>query len=162
MKKRILGIFTAMVLCLMLLPTAALAATNVPYQDANGVSQTCSSATEVASDTTTWSGGWYVAQNTVEIGSRVTVSGAVHLILADGCTLTVNGGIQVASGNSLTIYGQPAEGTGSLTATGSSYNAGIGGNNGIGVTVSGTITINGGTVIAAACKHISRSRRYNF
>ena len=137
-----------MVLCLMLLPTAALAATNVPYLDANGFSQTCSSATEVASDTTTWSGGWYVAQNTVEIGSRVTVSGAVHLILADGCTLTVNGGIQVASGNSLTIYGQSAEGTGSLTATGSSYNAGIGGNNGTGVTVSGTITINGGTVNA--------------
>ena len=66
---------------------------------------------------------------------RVTVTGDVHLILTDGCTLTVNGGIQVEKGNSLTIYGQ-SEQTGtmgrliaSITEEDASiYHAVIGGN----------------------------------
>lgn len=49
-------------------------------------------------------GGWYIVRGTVEISSRVTVTGNVHLILANGCDLTVNGGINVGEGNSLTIY----------------------------------------------------------
>ena len=61
----------------------------------------------------------------VTIDSRVTVSGNVHLILADGCNLTVNGGIQVqdngteqtSNTNALTIYAQSAGNSmGSLTA----------------------------------------------
>lgn len=42
----------------------------------------------------------------MSIDSRVTVAGNVHLILADGCNLTLYGGIQVPAGSSLTIYGQ--------------------------------------------------------
>ena len=46
---------------------------------------------------------------TINVG-RVTVSGDVHLILADGCKLTAGTGIEVNSGNSLTIYAQSDSG----------------------------------------------------
>lgn len=152
--------------------TVALAAdpvTDVSYLDETGTSQTCASATEVTSSDTGWTTGWYVVQGTVEIGSRVTVSGDVHLILTDGCTLTVNGGIQVQDNstestpntNALTIYGQTqpvldADGNvtnnvGKLIATGAErdYNAVIGGNEGNDYGGSGgAITINGGYVEA--------------
>lgn len=154
--------------------TVALAAdpvTDVSYLDETGTSQTCASATEVTSSDTGWTTGWYVVQGTVEIGSRVTVSGDVHLILTDGCTLTVNGGIQVQDNstestpntNALTIYGQTqpvldADGNvtnnvGKLIATGAKrdYNAVIGGNGGNSYGGScGTIIINGGTVTATS------------
>lgn len=69
---------------------------------------------------------------------RVTITGDVHLILANGCTLTVNGGISVTKGNSLTIYAQSTgDGMGKLVAKSTDY-AGIG--------AGGNITINGGTV----------------
>lgn len=48
------------------------------------------------------SNGWYIVKSTRNVG-RVTVSGDVHLILADGCKLTAGTGIEVNSGNSLTI-----------------------------------------------------------
>ena len=154
--------------------TVALAAdpvTDVSYLDETGTSQTCDSATEVTSSDTGWTTGWYVVQGTVEIGSRVTVSGDVHLILTDGCTLTVNGGIQVQDNstestpntNALTIYGQTqpvldADGNvtnnvGKLIATGAKRdnNAVIGGNGGNSYGGScGTIIINGGTVTATS------------
>lgn len=73
----------------------------------------------------------------------------MHLILANDAKLTVNGGISVNAGNSLTIYAQPAENdktTGSLTVENvEEGNAGIGGD----VQQSGdTITINGGEITA--------------
>ncbi len=114
--------------------------------------------TEITSDNlpTTWSESWYVAEGEVTIGTedspqRVTVTGDVHLILADNCNLTVNGGIYVAQGNSLTIYAQTENGevnnvTGQLTAVAKSSNAGIGGNGG---EAGGAITIHGGKVAAA-------------
>ena len=137
MKKRIFSILLCCVMLVGLLPTVALAEGGVSYLDETGTSQTCASATEVTSSDTGWTTGWYVVQGTVEIGSRVTVSGDVHLILTDGCTLTVNGGIQVQdndnnpdtpSTNALTIYGQ-ANGTGKLTTRDVAINdAAIGGN----------------------------------
>ena len=169
MKKRILSILLCCVMLVGLLPTVALAESGVSYLDETGTSQTCASATEVTSSDTGWTTGWYVVQGTVEIGSRVTVSGDVHLILTDGCTLTVNGGIQVQDNstestpntNALTIYGQTqpvldADGNvtnnvGKLIATGAKrdYNAVIGGNKGNGYGGSGgAITINGGVVKA--------------
>lgn len=162
MKKRILSILLCCVMLVGLLPTVALAEGGVSYLDETGTSQTCDSATEVTSGDTGWTTGWYVVQGTVEIGSRVTVSGDVHLILTDGCTLTVNGGIQVQdndnnpdtpSTNALTIYGQ-ANGTGKLTTRYVAINdAAIGGNGvlneagGSGGS-GGAITINGGIVEA--------------
>ena len=48
-----------------------------------------------------WTEGWYVVSNTVTIDEPITVSGAVNLILADGCNLTAEKGIVVTTGNSL-------------------------------------------------------------
>ena len=145
-KKRLGAVLLSLALCLSLLPGTALAADDVPYIGANGESLTQSNVTEVTTDTTIWSNSWYVAQGEVEISSRITVTGDVHLILADGCTLTVNGGIRVGSSQSLTIYGQSeGENAGTLVANGSETNAGIGGGQNIPV---GTVTIYGGTVEA--------------
>ena len=166
MKKRIFSILLCCVMLAGLLPTVALAEGGVSYLDENGYEQTCTSATEVTSSDTGWGTSgtttWYVVQGTVIIGSRVTVSGDVHLILTDGCTLTVNGGIQVqddddditnGSANALTIYAQSTDEStmGELIAKGAEddYNAVIGGNEGNGYGGSGgAITINGGVVKA--------------
>ena len=120
--------------------------------------QTCDSATVVTESDRSWglddnAEHWYVVNGNVTIDRRVTVNGNVHLILADGCNLTVNGGINVSEGNSLTIYAQSAgEGMGKLITTGSVSVAGIGGIWFYGADsancTSGTITINGGMVKA--------------
>lgn len=117
---------------------------DVAYVDETGAIQTQDSVTEVTAEDTTWESGWYVAQGDVIIDHRVAVNGTVVLILADDCTLTVNGGINVSTGNSFTVYAQEA-GTGLLTATGGSKQAGIGGAEQRG---GGTITIHGGNITA--------------
>ena len=98
---------------------------------------------------------WYVVKDQFSIDERIAVKGDVHLILADGCNLNAEQGIQVQdedknmdndSPNKLTIYGQMA-GTGALTATGAENCAGIGSDYGSDV-AAGTITINSGTVTA--------------
>lgn len=99
--------------------------------------------TEVSSDTKAWTAGWYVVSGEITVAERITVTGDVHLVLTDNCTLTAQKGITVTGTDSLTIYGQ-AEGSGKLDATGENYCAGIGGNRGD----SGNITINGSTVTA--------------
>ena len=104
-----------------------LAENGVSYLDENGSKQTADNVTVVESGTTAWNDGWYVVNDTVTIGSRVTVSGEVHLILADNASLTANDGINVAEGNSFSVYAQSAgENMGALTATGGSLAAGIG------------------------------------
>ena len=119
----------------------------VEYLDANGEPRTAESVTAVTTGDTTWNVGWYVVNSVLAIESRVTVSGDVCLILADNAELTVNGGINVANGNSLTIYAQSTgDAMGVLSATGGESQAGIGGGYGAG----GTITINGGVVTATA------------
>lgn len=135
-------------------------------------------AMAVDSSATTWGAAdgkehWYVVQEdeTVTFDNRITVTGNVHLILADGSTLNAGKGINISQegSNSLTIYAQSEnESMGALIATGDTRWAGIkcstgqaltinGGNvtakggtgcAGIGGGDGGTITINGGTVIA--------------
>ncbi|MST69956.1 InlB B-repeat-containing protein [Mogibacterium kristiansenii] len=156
MKKRLFSIVLSLCMVLALMPQMAFAdtVTGITYLDASGAQQTCDNATAVTEDDTTWGTDnettWYVAQGDVTIESRVTVTGDVHLILADGCNLTVNGGIYVSrwTASKLTIYGQE-NGTGELYAyasSGSGY-AGIGGNKEPYGT-SGEITINGGNITA--------------
>ena len=156
MRKRILSVMLIICMVLALMSQMAFAdtVTGITYLDASGAQQTCDNATAVTGDDTTWGTDnettWYVAQGDVTIESRVTVTGDVHLILADGCNLTVNGGIYVSSwtASKLTIYGQE-NGTGELYAyasSGSDY-AGIGGNKEPYGT-SGEITINGGNITA--------------
>ena len=167
MRRSVKNTLRAGALCLILLAcalfTTALAAEGdvryVKYswdEDSNTLTSTTETLTEggytpVASDTTTWNVGWYVASGSVEINSRVTVSGDVHLILTDGCELTV-AGITVNSGNSLTIYGQK-DGSGKLiSVAGSLEGAGIGGKantpSGSSDNHSGDITIHGGNITA--------------
>ena len=168
MKRKVLSLAMIAALCLTMLPTAGWAA-DAPVEyidfDENGVQITeprsCDQYSLVTENNTEWNAsdennGWYVVSGEVTIGKkeapqRVTVSGDVHLILANDAKLTVNGGISVNAGNSLTVYAQPAENdktTGSLTVENvEEGNAGIGGGskiNGSG----GTITINGGEITA--------------
>nr|MDD6335699.1 hypothetical protein [bacterium] len=107
MKKRVLIPLLFACLLATLLPAYALAdtATGITYYDWNSSTKkleekTCTAATVVSSDDTTWgddgNGGWYVVNSNVTITQRITVSGEVHLILADGKTLTAEVGIQVA------------------------------------------------------------------
>lgn len=166
MKRKVLSLAMIAALCLTMLPTAGWAA-DAPVEyidfDENGVQITeprsCDQYSLVTENNTEWNAsdennGWYVVSGEVTIGKkeapqRVTVSGDVHLILANDVKLTVNGGISVNAGNSLTVYAQPAENdktTGSLTVENvEEGNAGIGGD----VQQSGdTITINGGEITA--------------
>ena len=166
MKRKVLSLAMIAALCLTMLPTAGWAANDpVAYIDfdENGVQITeprsCDQYSLVTENNTEWNAsdennGWYVVSGEVTIGKkeapqRVTVSGDVHLILANDAKLTVNGGISVNAGNSLTVYAQPAENdktTGSLTVENvEEGNAGIGGD----VQQSGdTITTNGGEITA--------------
>ena len=158
--------------------TVALAAgpvTDVSYLDETSTPQTCDSAIVVEISDTEWTDttegpGWYVVTGDVTIGTeanpqRVTVSGDVRLILTDGCTLTVNGGIQVQDNstesipntNALTIYAQSTDEStmGKLIAKGAEYddNAAIGGYGDTHISVGGSggaITINGGNITASS------------
>lgn len=163
MKKK-LGWILSLTLCFALMIAATLvtasASASVSYIDANGDEQTCASATEGTESDTTWgddgNNGWYVVNGDVTISSRVTVTGDVHLILADECTLNASQGITVAdndsdvnngSTNSLTIYAQSAgEGMGKLTANAVWERAAIGSEQ---FQAAGNITICGGNITAA-------------
>ena len=63
----------------------------VTYIDANDTEQTVFNATILTESTTTLNAGWYVVNSDITISNTLTISGEVHLILADGATLTVNG-----------------------------------------------------------------------
>ena len=176
MKRKVLSLAMIAALCLTMLPTAGWAADGDPVayidfdKDGEQIEEprSCDQYSLVTKNDTAWNDsgendGWYVVNGTVEIGSagddsaedgssdvdvqRVTVGGDVHLILANGADLTVNGGIGVNENNSLTIYAQPTkdgETPGSLTVENvQATNAGIGGGN---YGAGGTITINGGTI----------------
>lgn len=154
MKKK-LGWILSLTLCFALMIAATLvtasASASVSYIDANGDELTCDSATEVTESDTTWgddgNNGWYVVNGDVTIDRRVTVTGNVHLILADGYTLTASQGITVTGDNSLTIYAQSAgEGMGKLTANAAWKRAAIGSEQS---QAAGNITICGGNITAA-------------
>lgn len=156
MKWRIAGLFFALAVCLCALPAPALAAKSVPYIDGDGNSKTIFEATEITSEHTQLTQGWYVVYGDVTISERIEVTGDdpttcyVSLILADGCTLTASKGIGVEEGASLFIYGQSEdEGTmGKLYASSSSSDAAIGGDFNFYSDTNGPITINGGRIEA--------------
>jgi len=128
------------------------------YIDANGDKQTASDVTIIHSGNISTIGnlsGWYLVAGTITHNSTLRVSGTAHIILADGSDLTVTGsstnaGINIPSGNYLTIYAQSTgNDMGKLKATGAYYGAGIGGGNDGGNDGSnGIVTINGGAITA--------------
>lgn len=94
-------------------------------------------------------GTWYVCTGDVTYETSVTFSGNVHLILADGKTMTVTGpddddAIHGETGSSLTIYGQSL-GTGALVASGDNF----------GIFTNGSFTLNGGRITATGFKGIA-------
>lgn len=152
MRKIVHSIF-ALLLCFSLLPTNTIvhANTAVSYLDAQGTTQTIEDYTIINNTTTSLtssddSKGWYVVNENIEINTRLQVIGDVHLILLNDSKLVVNGGIEVNDTNSLTIYSQnfDKDVMGRLEAVAVS-GAGIGGNY---KESNGTITINGGYIIA--------------
>lgn len=141
-----------------IVPSTVLTEGDVAYLDWNAAQRKMVGATVAAGDyvritgeTTTFEDGkWYVVSDDVAVNGRITVNGTAHLILGDGCSLTVGSGIWIDVGRSLTVYGQAA-GTGRLTATGVGKSAGIGGTNDKNWKDggnSGNITVNGGIVTA--------------
>ena len=97
-------------------------------------------------------GGFYIASGEVTIPKRVTVDGAVNLILLDGAALTAACGITVNSGSTLNISvgstGSEIAGTGALNANARGQTdelAGIGGN---AHTTGGSVNIYGGEITA--------------
>lgn len=113
------------------------------------------SATPLNSTNLILSTGWYYVEDEQTTDSRITVTGTVNLILADGCEFHAVHGIRVADGNTLNIYAQCAgEGCGMLRAE--AYgDASIGGDagqtrdgNGALGEDAGTINIYGGRIDA--------------
>ena len=123
------------------------------FLDVDGSSRT-ENCVVIDSTTTTLNSGWYTVANDITFSSKtLTVAGDVKIVLRDGKTMTITGeyekaGVSVASGYSLSIYGQSA-GTGTLSTKGNWYGAGIGGDKSVDC---GTVTINGGTIIATGGK----------
>ncbi len=93
---------------------------------------------------TPWVNDWYYLGSSLTINYRFTVYNNVNLILADGATLAVNGGLELGPGGSLTVWGQKYN-TGCLRVSAGDYDAGIGGSE---ENSCGELTVNGGTVIA--------------
>lgn len=114
----------------------------------NWETKTCGAATVLTSEMTTLESGWYVLNSDVTFSDRITISGTVNLILADGYTLTASQGVNVGKGNTLSIYGQSAD-TGAIRATGNENRSGIGGgacqSSGTIIIYGGSVTANGGT-----------------
>ena len=125
---------------------------SVSYLDENGDTQSAENVEMMTDRDLQWksteeAASWYVVRGDHSIGKRITVSGDVHLILEDGCSLQAEKGIQVAEGNRLTIHAQSeGESAGRLIAAGQGNNAGIGGGY---YEAGGTITICGGNVNAS-------------
>ncbi|MBE6786166.1 MAG: hypothetical protein E7538_08060 [Ruminococcaceae bacterium] len=164
--KKLLSIVLSILMVVTMLPmsvlpaSAAEASDSVSYVDYtwNEESKTLSSETksvdtytEITSTTTEMTSGWYVVNGEVTVAERMTATGEVHLILADGAHLTASLGITVNEGNSLYIYGQSSDEStmGKLTATATDFDAAIGS---LDAYHAGTIVINGGNINASTSK----------
>ena len=173
MKKRLLCLLLSLAMTLGLLPGLGLTARAeekpaITYMDWDAaekklVEKTCTQyewVADVLPAVSILDSGWYVLNGNVTVAQRITVGGAVRLILCDGAKLTAEKGINVDSLSSLFIYGQEA-GSGILEAAtklNDDY-AGIGSKRGQDC---GPITINGGTVTARGISGAGiGSGRYN-
>ncbi len=95
--------------------------------------------------------GWYVVTGNSSCKTLNVMGNDVHLIIPDGVTFTVTGGVKLETGHKLSIYGNTQD-TGKLTVTNSyDYGAGIGGGGeNLG---SGTLVVHGGDITATGNKN---------
>ena len=99
-------------------------------------------ATPLDNTTAAWTAGTFaVPAGGLTYSNAVTVSGDVTLVLTDGETLTLNKGISLAEGATLTIQGN---GTMNVNGTDGNSSSTVGGNHGTLVLTSGTLTARGG------------------
>ena len=112
------------------------------YQDTVTFTASVGSASTPLDNTTTaWSAGTFaVPAGGLTYSDAITVSGDVTLVLTDGETLTLNKGISIAEGATLTIQGN---GTMNVSGTNSSTASTVAGNGTL-VLTSGTLTAKGG------------------
>lgn len=122
-------------------------AETINYLDENGVMQSLYDGdyTEITSGTDSPLEGNYAVRDTVYVTDRITVSGAVKLILCDNAVLTAQKGINVSNESQLYIYAQSTDDAmGQLKIDDvDEGNAGIGGNDN---QSAGTISISGGKI----------------
>lgn len=163
--KRLYALLTLLAFCLVVTPavwaaptTAATGSSNTPavapaaaavsYLDENGKTQTCTQYTALTADQPALSDGWFVVSGQVTFSAPITVTGDVKLILSDGAQLEAPQGIELAPTAALTLYAQ-STGTrqGVLNVAAAPSAPAIGGENS---TVAGTLTVNGGTLIATS------------
>ena len=126
MKQRVWSLILAIAMVLSLFPAPVWAegeGTAVEYLDAAGNPATQETYTLMTAETKRWNNEWYVVKGSVTINDNVIVSEnyQVKLILCDGATLTINGGVTLygeggVAAPQLTIYGQ-SEDTGRMVVT---------------------------------------------
>ncbi len=146
MIRRTLTLALFVALCLALFGASAAWAEGgepVSYIDADGSTKTAT-ATPMMGDETVLPGGWYVARGTLSYDQTIRFTGDAHLILADGASMTVNGGtysaLYAADRHSLTLYGQVGQ-NGRLIAVSDNNHA---------IAAEGAVTINGGDIEATS------------
>lgn len=142
----------AITLLLLLLTSATVwAADGVKYIDADGQEKTQNGVTIINDNTpitlgTTDATTWYIMTGEINYESTVSLMGDVHIILADGADVKIDGTDGITANGNLTIYGQ-SKGTGSLTIK----TKGNGSTSGDGILAqNGQITINGGILSITA------------
>ena len=89
---------------------------DVPYVDEEG-KLNYHRARVITGKMTDIGSGWFVVKENILL-SRLDSNGSVNLIVCDGVTVTLSGGI--TANDDITVYGQ-TEGTGTLKATGSLF-----------------------------------------
>ena len=112
------------------------------YQDTvTFTASVVSASTPLNNTTTAWTAGTFaVPAGGLTYSDAITVSGDVTLVLTDGTTLTLNKGISLASGATLTVQGN---GTMNVNGTNESTASTVAGTGTI-ILTSGTLTAKGG------------------
>ena len=147
--KRIILLILLLIMVLAVFPAAISAEDDrVTYLDEEGqeryVNDDCITHDEISG---TYFGGWLYVDESFTLNDRIEVYYSdLHIILGDGCTLTLAKGIRVRDGYTLYIHWQ-SDKTGKLIAYAPERCAAIGGNDKEGC---GTVIICGGNIVATA------------
>ena len=127
MKKRLLSLLLAVVLCIGLLPVGALATDGDVTIKVDGVDKETGDINEsdggqrtgpvLTSSDTNLSGQFYIVQGDVTINGDLTVDGSKigGLVLCADATLTVTGALIYSGGSWFSIYGQTRQGSSQST-----------------------------------------------